>query len=147
MLPDSERTRIPVGSYKFQIMKEPDARRKTGQSGKGFTTILFILKATNEAGETFDHMESILAFEERYDDLLLVLGATDIKGRLSGKTIEPVGMMFNAEIVHEPDKNDPRKSWARMVNIRGLEEGKPEPVETLKDTMLDKPDEDDDVPF
>ncbi len=145
MLPDSERTRIPVGSYQFQVMKEPDARHVPGQDKKGYTRILFILKATNEAGEIFDHVESILAFEERYDDLLIALGAKEVKGRLSGKTIEPIGMMFKAEIAYEPDKNDSSKTWARMVNIRGLEDEQSEPVELKKDASIEE--DDDSCPF
>ena len=141
MLPDSERTRIPIGSYTFQIIKEPDARRKTGQSGKQFTTILFVLKATNEAGDIFEHAESILAFEDKYDDLLLALGAKEVKGRLSGKTIDPIGMMFKAEIEHQPDKNDSSKTWARIVNIKGMGEAAED-----EDLPVKSPDEDE-VPF
>ena len=145
MLPDSESIRIPIGSYRFQIMKEPDARKKTGQSGKKFTSIFFNFKAINEAGGKFEHMESILAFEDRYNDLLLALGAEEINGRLSGKTVDPVGMMFNADIVHEPDKNDSTKTWARITKIKPIMD---ESAEVDHQKEIETPsEEDDEIPF
>jgi len=141
MLPDYEKTRIPEGHYKFQIVAEPEKRKKTGQSGKEFTTILFRLRATDEDGQTFDTSESFLGFEDKYADLLIALGAKEIKGNLSGKTIEPVGMMFQGEIVHEKDKNDSSKTYPKIVNIQTIDDLKDD------DIPVASPADDDSIPF
>ena len=141
MLPDHEKTRIPEGHYTFQIISEPEKRGHTSQAtGKKFISVHFKFKAVNANGESFHHSESMLVFEDKYADLLMALGATEIDGKLSGKTIEPIGMMFEGDIVHEPDKNDSSKTWARIINIRGIEEEVP-----FKEEVEDIPD--DEVPF
>ena len=159
MLPDYEKTRIPEGAYQFEIMSEPEKRKKTGQGGKEFVTILFKLKATDSSGEVFDVVESFLGFEDKYADLLIALGATENeKGRLSGQTIEPVGMTFDGDIIYAPDKNNPDKIWTKIVNIKGCGETaeedddiKPETKEDMQNELKesDNPveEDDDDVPF
>ena len=161
MLPDYEKNRIPEGAYQFEIMSEPEKRRKTStKTGKDFVIIQFNFKAVDADGDVFDHSESFLGFEDKYADLLLALGATeDKKGNLSGQTIEPLGMKFNAEIVYEEDKNKPNTTWARIRKIQSVEqedEVKSEPKE--KDRFHDPEEElpikspseiieDDEVPF
>lgn len=143
MLPDHERIRIPEGHYKFQIMADPEKRSHVGQSGKKFISIKFQLKATDEFGASFSLSESFLAFEDKYADLLLALGAEEKDGRLSGSTIEPIGMFFVGEVIHEPDKNDPSKTWTRIVNIEAI----PGAIKEDESSDQGKSLEDDDVPF
>jgi len=148
MLPDYEKTRIPEGHYKFQIVAEPEKRGHVSQAtGKKFVSIHFKFKATDADGEVFDHSESMLAFEDKYADLLMALGATEIKGNLSGKTIEPVGMMFQANIVHEQDKNDSSKTWARLANIQDADNQMGFTTESDDDIPVKSPADDDSIPF
>jgi len=117
-LVDYEQTRIPEGHYSFQIKTDSEKRKHPGKNNKDFVSIKFFLRATNDSGQSFDHQESLLSFEDRYHDLLVALGAEEKDGRLSGSTIDPSGMIFQADIVYEADKTDPTKSWARLVNIK-----------------------------
>jgi len=150
MLPDYEKTRIPEGHYKFQIVAEPEKRGHVSQAtGKKFVSIHFKFKATDADGEVFDHSESMLAFEDKYADLLMALGATEIKGNLSGKTIEPVGMMFQGDIAHEPDKNDSSKTWARIVNIQDVDNQMAAALKNDDEIPVKSPadDDEDTIPF
>lgn len=142
MLPDYEKTRIPEGHYKFQIVAEPEKRSHTGQSGKKFVSIKFPLKATAANGATFDLYESFLGFEEKYADLLIALGAEEVKGRLSGQSIDPVGMMFQGDVVYEPDKNDASKNWTRIQNINAVDDLKDDDI-----PVASPADKDDTIPF
>lgn len=143
MLPDYEKTRIPEGAYQFEIISDPEKRRKTSsKTGKDFVIIQFKFRAIDSDGDTFDHSESFLGFEDKYADLLLVLGATeDKKGNLSGQTIEPLGMKFNAEIVYEEDKNKPDTTWARIRKIQAIEEGEIKSDPKEKDRFHDPEEE------
>ena len=146
MLPDHEKTRIPEGHYSFQIMSEPEKRSHTSQAtGKKFISIKFELKATNDIGETFDFSESFLAFEDKYADLLIALGAKEKDGRLSGSTIEPIGMTFRGDIEHQQDKNDSTKTWARIAKIKPIMDESAE-VDHQKETETPAED-DDECPF
>jgi len=143
MLPDGERQRIPEGPYSFQILSEPEKRGHTSQATeKKFLSIKFELKATNSNGDEFHVYESMLTFDDRYIDLLIALGAKEVKGKMSGQTIEPVGMMFKGEIVHEKDKNDSSKTYTRIQNIQAVDDLKDEEVPVAPPV-----EDDDSIPF
>ena len=142
-LPDHEKARIPEGEYQFQIMSQPEKRSHQSQAtGKKFISVKFELKATSDEGKTFDVSESFLVFEDKYADLLIALGAKEKDGRLSGSTIEPVGKMFQGTVEHQKDKEDPSKIWARIINIKGLEDEQSEAIEQKSNL-----DDEDSVPF
>ena len=119
-LPTYEPQQVPEGHYKFQVIAEPEKRKKTSSGGNEFTTILFSFKLTDEDGGVRYHKESLIPWNPVYRDLLLAFGAKpDKKGNVHlGDEITVVGQIFEAEIIHEPDKDDPRKSWSRIANIK-----------------------------
>jgi len=109
---------LPEGNYHFIISGEPQVDRKRRDDGKVTTTIKFSFRVEVRNGFR-QHRESIGAWEDRYRDLLFAIGATkDENGdpHLS-KTADVTGKSFNADIIHEADKQDPNKSWARIANI------------------------------
>jgi hypothetical protein len=137
-LPDYEPRGIQEGTYTFTCQGEPELRRHQSGKGKEFVTAKFEFVAEGDGDKLIRYIESFLPWEDRYQDLLMALGGEpDDKGRISGKTIDPDGKSFVADIKYEPDKNDPDKEWPRMKNIRG------EGVESKQ-----KSNEDDlDIPF
>jgi len=120
-IPGYEPRRIPEGQYRFRVVDEPTKRRHTGQSGE-FVSVNFIFKASDDNGNNYQIKESFLPWEDRYPDLLLAFGAKkDEAGKVHLGDISFSGKVILAEIKHEPDKNDPTKSWARMRSIRSPE--------------------------
>ena len=142
-LPPYEPQQVPEGHYRFKVMAEPEKKKKTSPvSGNDFITILFSFKITDEDGNVRYHKESLVPWTDNYRDLLLAFGAKpDKKGNVHlGDETEIVGKEFEADIIHEPDKDDPRKSWSRIANIK-LDDDIP-PPEKIKE-----PEEEDEVPF
>ena len=122
--------KIPVGHYQFRLNKEPELLGfsykdpNTGEEKKGKKVKLYAIGINGE-GE-FPVIDNIVVWEERYQELLNALGLEH------GRDIKVAGSTFEADIVHEPDKKDPTKSWPRIINITG---------------RLDIPDGGDDIPF
>ena len=120
-LPDHEPQRIPIGHYQFKVMEEPELRKKTSPStGKDFVAVKFSFKLIAGDGNIRYHKESFLPWDDRYRDLLLAFGAKkdkDGKVHLSEQD-SVVGKTFEAEIIHEPDRNDSSKMWARVAKIK-----------------------------
>lgn len=140
MLPDGERLRIPEGRYDFEIISEPEKRGHTSQTTeKKFVSIKFELKAISSNGDEFHVYESMLTFDDRYIDLLIALGAKEVNGKMSGKTIDPVGMTFQGDIIYEKDKNDSSKTYSRIINIGAVESDEVKPKE--KDRFEDPEEE------
>ena len=117
-LPSHVPQRLPEGKYTFTISKEPEKRKHHGASGE-FVSVTFFFKADYNGDYAGDHRESLLPWEQRYGDLLLAIGGEkDDKGQIHlSDQVDIVGKKFKAEIKHEPDKDDPSKSWARIRNI------------------------------
>lgn len=140
-LPDHEPQRIAEGYYQFQVVEEPELRKKeSAATGKEFVSIKFSFKLIDRDDNISYHKESFIPWDTRYGELLLALGAKKDK---SGKVHlseqgSIVGKIFEAEIKHEPDKNDSSKTWARIANI-SVEGKKPEKIEAEE--------EDQDIPF
>ena len=139
-LPTYEPQQVPEGSYKFQVIVEPEKRKKTSSGGNEFTSILFSFKLTDEDGNVRYHKESLVPWSPSYRDLLLAFGAKpDKKGNVHlGDEVSVVGKTFEAEIIHDPDKDDATKSWSRVTNIK-LDDDIPPPEED--------PNKDEDAPF
>ena len=131
-LPSFTPRKIPEGKYTFTISKEYEKRKHTNAQGDPFVSVTFFFKVDDGSGSPREHKESLLPWEDRYGDLLLALGGKrDEKGQIhASELVDIVGKKFQAEIKHEPDKYDPDKSWARIVNIETPES-----------------DEEDEVPF
>ena len=117
-LPPYEPNRLPEGHYHFIISEEPQKDSRRRDDGKVTTTVKMSFRVEVRSGFR-RHRESIGVWEDRYRDLLFAIGATEDENgdpHLS-QTTDVVGRNFDADIIHEPDKNDPTKFWARIANI------------------------------
>jgi len=111
--PDPESFLVPEGHYTFKISKEPSINRTNNR-----IWIIFYFKVTNEYGETRDFSDVIFPSEPRYIDLLFALGAKpDEKGTPHLHDIDPIGLTFEADIIHGPDRKDPTKTRDSVTNI------------------------------
>jgi hypothetical protein len=112
--PKPESNMIPEGHYLFRLREEPEMETfaftdKKGKDRQG-TKMTFFAVGTNDTGE-FDVRESLFVWDKRYADLCVALNVDH------GKDIRVTGEMFQADIIHEPDKKDPTKTWPRIINI------------------------------
>jgi len=134
-LPDYEPQKLPEGSYVFTLKEEPEKRRQAGKAGD-FISVKFVFKVSgNNINPGRQHVERFVPWDEKYGQLLEALGGkrgNDGRVHLS-ESVGIVGQSFHADIIHVPDNDDPTKSWARLSNIRALEN---EGIE-----------EEDDIPF
>ena len=139
-LPPYEPQQVPEGHYRFKVMAEPERMKRTGSGGKDFISIKFSFKLMDELGNIRYHKESLVPWIPGYRDLLLAFGAKpDEKGNVHlSDEANVVGKEFDAEIIHEPDKNDPQKTWSRIANIK-LDDDIPPPEED--------PNKDEEAPF
>jgi hypothetical protein len=129
------RVKIPVGHYVFRLNKEPELKSWNYSNDKGEVKqgrkIMVYAIGLNDNGE-FPMFDAIPVWDPRYEDLCSALGVEH------GKDIQMAGAQFQADIIHEPDKNDPTKSWPRLINIKSADD-----VPTEKPF----PDAEDDIPF
>ena len=136
-LPEFEPNLVPEGHYKFRIMEEPEVMKTNERRW-----IIFKFKLTTSDGRTRKYSDVFFPGDEKYRCLLLVAGAEkDEKGipHLSKMdTSELVGVEFEAEIVHTPDRKDPNKIRDTIADIVLPEEDVPPPEE---------PESEDEVPF
>lgn len=117
-LPPYQPRRLPEGEYIFTISKEPEKKWKGIEPNK-FIAITFYFKAEAPNGSIRNHVESILPWDDKYRDLLLAVGGEeDDAGEIHlSEMFDVIGKVFKARIVHEQDKDDPSKSWARISGI------------------------------
>jgi len=148
-LPSYQPKKPPEGQYVFKIVKDVDKDRKHGPQGD-FISITFYFKIQSPDGGIRDFRESILPWDDRYRDILLALGGEeDERGDVHlSDMIDIIGKKFIARIKHVPDKDDPRKTWARITDIevdrdRGSDE---EDVPPPANGEYEEP-SDDEVPF
>ena len=127
--PKPESDKAPIGFYQFRIEHEELVpfvyQTKNGE--KNSKKLKLTCTAIGDNGE-YRVVDSILPWEDRYRHLLDALQVdhasdTDLRG-----------MMFSGEIIHDPDKRDPLKSYARIVKIGMAASGNPNKA-------------DDDIPF
>ena len=95
----------PEGHYTFTLNPEPELFK----SERGSLRIAFSFTAMPG---NISHKESFFPWEDRYEDLCKVLSVEH------GKDIRMDGASFDGDIIYEPSKQDPTKSYARIKNIR-----------------------------
>ena len=119
-LPPYEPQQVPEGHYRFKVMAEPEKTKRTSKDGNDFISVKFSFKLMDGLGNIRYHKESLVPWSDIYRDLLLAFGAKpDKKGTVHlGDEADIVGKEFDADIIHEPDKDDPKKSWSRIANIK-----------------------------
>ncbi len=129
-LPPYKPQQVPEGPYRFKVMAEPEKTKRKSSGGNDFVSIKFSFKLMDELGNIRYLKESLVPWNPCYRDLLLAFGAKpDKKGNVHlGDEANIVGKEFDAEIIHEPDKDDPNKSWSRIANIK-LDDDVPPPEE------------------
>ena len=131
--PAPENQKPPEGHYQFRLNREPELKQIKGTKLDGTPyesrKVVIYARALGEHGE-FSVVDSFVPWDDRYAALLSALGVEH------SKDIEVSGSIFEGDIVHEADKKDPTKSWARIANIK------------IREDVLAGPDpEDDDIPF
>jgi len=104
---------IPEGHYEFRLNKEPELKKftyqKNGEEKEGRKIVIYAI-GLNDQGEFFIK-DQIATFEPRYKELCDALKVEH------GKDISVSGSVFLADVKHESPKNDPTKTYARLVNI------------------------------
>ena len=119
-LPPSQSMKIPEGAYTFIVSEAPTKRKHNSGTDKEFVAVAFFFRVEDGSGNAYKHRESLVPWNPVYQDLLIALGGElDDKGNahLGDMEEDLVGRSFGAEIIHEPDKEDRTKSWARIANI------------------------------
>lgn len=130
-LPPYESQLLPEGHYRFKVSDEPEVRKN--ENGKIYIIFKFI---ASDGVVTRQYRDVFAPWEERYRDLLLALGAKrDEKGKIS-LTQDPIGKVFEADIVHVIDPKDPTKTRDKIANIM-----------VFDDVPISEKSEDDDIPF
>lgn len=114
IFPPPENERIPAGHYQFRLVSDPELKKfpykdKNGDEKEG-RKISIIAIGLNDKGQ-YRHREEIAVFDQRYTDFLAALGVEH------SKDVTVQGSIFEADIVYEPDRKDPLKSWPRLANI------------------------------
>lgn len=122
-LPDSQSRLLPEGTYTFNLHEEPERRKHNSGTPKEFVSILFKFKLTGKGVDNRYHMESLVPWSPEYTRILKALGGKeDDKGNVhlseSINDHDIYNTFFKADIIHEPDKDDPQKKWAKLANIQ-----------------------------
>jgi len=114
MWPQPENQRIPEGHYQFRLNREPELIpiTITGKDGnkRESRRLKIYARGIGDQGE-FGVIDSFVPWEERYADLCKALKVDH------GRDIQMQGAVFEADIVHEMNPNDPTKAYSRIVNI------------------------------
>lgn len=133
-LPDFQPNLIPEGHYSFKITDEPEVRI-TGNS----KWMIFRFQVIYPDGNTRKFSDVFFPSDEKYRKVLLIAGAEpDEKGipHLSDMdTKELVGIQFEADIVHEPDKKDSSKIRDGIVNVVLPDDDVPQPESPEEDEI------------
>jgi len=136
-LPEFQPNLIPEGHYNFEIIEEPEVRI-TGAS----KWMIFRFKIVSPDGNSRKFSDVFFPGDEKYRKLLFLAGAqADEKGIPHLKdmdTKELVGLQFEADIIHAPDKKDASKVRDTISEITSSDEDVPPPSES---------EEEDEVPF
>lgn len=134
---------FPEGkNYEF-IVTEPAEKRKTP---KGKYYYIFRFKTLVD-GRPRKYTEAVMTWMA--GDLLKALGCEEVqKGVFDWDKAEIVNRQVVADIVHEPDKNDPTTVRAKMRNIRPpLQEPIGLPTTAMDSTDEPPVPEEDQIPF
>jgi len=98
---------IPEGHYCFTLDKEPELRKIKTKNGESRA---IDIHAVSDPGE-YQIKESFVPWDPRYAALCEALHVEH------GADIQVEGATFEADVVYEPDRDDPSKSWPRLKNI------------------------------
>ena len=96
---------IPEGHYTFTLNQEPELQK----IGSGESRRLVLYAIADPGGHKY--RESFVPWDPRYEELCDALGVEH------GRDIRMEGASFDADVVYEPSKDDPSKSYARLKNI------------------------------
>jgi len=96
---------IPEGHYIFTLNEEPKLEAIKGGNRR---LVLYVIGSPGE----HKHMESFVPWDPRYEDLCAALNVEH------GRDISMEGASFEADILYEPAKDDPTKSYPRLKNIQ-----------------------------
>ena len=123
--PEPENKRIPEGHYQFRLNREPELIPITITDPSGnkreSRRLKIYARGSGDQGE-FGVVDSFVPWEERYADLCKALHVDH------GRDIQMEGAVFEADIVHETDPNNPLKSYARITKIVVPAEGEGDDV-------------------
>lgn len=143
---------LPTGKYLFQILEVPVAKRYDSSKGKPVLTFKFELRAIMPDGETEKFKTSMPSWEA--SRLWQHLGfKKNQQGEWDFDEKELVGKKFDGEIVHEPDRNNPKRIWAKITNIPVPDDVEEEdtdgelPEPTEKEEDMEEEEEEEDLPF
>ena len=147
-LPSYQPQRLAEGQYTFTISKEPEQRKHSGAK-QDFISVTFFFRAEDSNGNVRGHIESLLPWESKYKDVLLAIGGMENEqGEVHlHETEDIVGKSFTAEIVHEEDKKDSSKTWARIANIEPPEGKEEEDVPMPNGNNGENGEPEDEIPF
>lgn len=112
----------------FTISDRPKKRKVVSKKGNTLITYDFKFQV-RVGGQMRTHNQSFLVFVDQFAQLMRAIGAVEEK--VSGKIHfvwddEKVsGKRIIADLIHEPDENDPEKIWARMIRIRPMDQANP----------------------
>lgn len=105
---------IPEGCYTFEIALEPE--KKENQWGGFYWLFKFIVK--NESGQHYEFSDIFTQKEDRFHDLLIVLGGQkDSMGVTRLPDLTFTGRKFEADIKHFRSKTNENKIYDRITNI------------------------------
>lgn len=117
---------VPEGKYRFSIVDDPI--KKEGRKGGEYFIFRLEIIFENDSRRKFNHI--IAPWEDRYADLLKMLGERqDEKGAIEPRDIELIGVEFEADMVHEADRDDPQTVWEKLINFK--------PVGAVADSDID----------
>ena len=136
----------PEGPYTFFV---DDYEKRRTPNNKPF--ILFRFTAVAPNNQRFKITQAFWVWEERWKDLLLALGGEeDAEGKihLPEEKEEIIGLSFEGEIQHEPDKKNAKIMRSQLVNIKTTSIEVPEvPDVPRPDGNEDKDGDEEVVPF
>ena len=109
---------LPEGVYEFTVSSRPRLESK-----HGYDYYVFDLEAIDQDGTKFDYREFFFPNEDRFRQILLVLGGQkDKQGEIQIDETELLGMSFKGEVKHVVIKGKERAKIERVIRER-LEEG------------------------
>lgn len=134
-LPDWRPNLVPEGEYHFKVTEEPEVRKTNNN-----LWLIVRMRITDAQGNERKYSDLFFPSDDKYRALLLVAGAKpDKKGipHLSDMdTGQLVGVEFDGEIHHEPDRRDEDKVRDTIKSI--VVPGKPQ---------ASNPEVEEDIPF
>lgn len=107
---------FPEGKYVLKVSARPE-KFKAGQNAHRYLFKFFGKVADSETENlTLRYSQNFFSWD--IEPLLIAMGfKRNEQGKIKWELEDVVGKIVQAEISHEPDRNDSSKKWARMKNI------------------------------